>query len=152
MLRNCSSLSLDAKGRVVIPGRYRDQLVERCGGRLVVTVNTTGERCLWVYPLDEWEQVERKVDGLPSFNPVHQKLKRFFIGYACEVDMDKSGRMLLPPPLKEFARIDKEVFLLGQGNKFELWNEKLWKAQREQWLAEEADMGNLSAEMGQLTL
>ncbi|MGR3985104.1 MAG: division/cell wall cluster transcriptional repressor MraZ [Gammaproteobacteria bacterium] len=152
MLRGGSSLSLDAKGRVAIPGRYRDELVRRCGGRLVVTVNNTGEHCLWAYPLDEWERVERKVDELPSFNGAHQKLKRFFLGHAREVDMDKSGRLLLPAPLKEFAKIDKEVFLVGQGNKFELWNEALWKTQCEQWLADDVDLSNLSPEMEQLTL
>ncbi|CAJ2376882.1 MAG: division/cell wall cluster transcriptional repressor MraZ [Gammaproteobacteria bacterium] len=152
MLRGGSPLSLDAKGRVAIPGRYRGQLAERCGGRLVLTVNTAGERCLWLYPMDEWERVERKVDELPSFQRAHQKLKRFFIGHAREVDMDKSGRLLLPAPLKEFARIDKEVFLVGQGNKFEIWNAELWNTQREQWLAEELDTGNLSVEMEQLTL
>ena len=152
MLRGGSALNLDAKGRVAIPGRYRDELVERCGGRLVVTVNAAGHHCLWIYPMDEWERAERKVDELSSFEPQHQKLKRFFIGYAREVDMDKSGRALLPAPLKEFARIDKEIFLLGQGNKFELWSGAFWKAQCEEWHAESPAPKDITPDMEQLTL
>ncbi len=152
MLRGANALNLDAKGRLAIPGRYRDELVERCDGRMVVTVNNTRERCLWMYPLDEWRQVERKVVSLPDFDPHHQKLKRFFIGYAGDVEMDKNGRVLLPAPLREFAVMERALYLIGQGNKFELWSEELWTARRDQWLREDLDMEKLSVEMEQLSL
>ncbi len=152
MLRGASVINLDTKGRLAIPGRYRDALTDRCDGRLVVTVNNTKERCLWMYPMDEWEQVERKVAALPDFNTDHQRIKRFLIGYASDTEMDKNGRVLLPAPLREFAKISKAVYLLGQSNKFELWSEEQWIAKRNQWLEEEVDMERVSVEMEQLSL
>ena len=119
---------------MALPTRYREELHERCGGSMVVTVNNTSDHCLWMYPLDEWEQVERKINNLSSFNPQHVRLKRFFVGYASDVEMDKTGRILLPPSLREFARIDKEVYFIGQGNKFEIWSAKDWASSCDLWL------------------
>ncbi len=119
---------------------------------MVVTVNNTGEHCLWLYPMDEWEKVEEKIVALPSFDPNHQKLKRFLLGHASDLEMDGSGRILLPAPLREFAMMTKAVFLVGQGNKFEIWSEALWNTRRNQWLQEEMDLQNISAEMEQLSL
>lgn len=152
MFRGASALNLDNKGRLAIPVGYRSDLVERSGGKLVVTVNNTQEHCLWLYPLDEWSVVEKKVVGLSSFDPNHQKLKRFLIGYASDVEMDKSGRILLPAPLREFAMLDKAVFLVGQGNKFEIWNDELWSAKCDQWLKEDLDTESMSAELEQISL
>lgn len=152
MFRGAASLNLDAKGRLAIPSRYRDSIRDCCQGKLVVTVNNTQEHCLWLYPVDEWERVEEKIVSLPSFNPQHQKLKRFLLGHASDVEMDGSGRILLPAPLRDFAMMRKSVFLVGQGNKFEIWSEDLWEARRAQWLKEELDTENLSLEMEQLSL
>ena len=152
MLRGANLLNLDAKGRMAIPTRYREGLKERCDGNMVVTVNNTKERCLWLYPVDEWARVEEKIVQLPSFDPNHQKLKRFLLGHACDVEMDGSGRILLPATLREFGVLAKSVMLVGQGNKFEIWSEELWEARREQWLREEMDFEELSDEMEQLSL
>ncbi len=152
MIRGATSLNLDSKGRLAIPTRYRDAIVSRCEGKMVVTVNNTKEHCLWLYPIDEWDKVEEKIVALPSFNSDHQKLKRFLLGYASEVDMDGSGRILLPAPLREFAMMTKSILLVGQGNKFEIWSEELWAARRSQWLQEEFDTESLSVEMEQLSL
>jgi MraZ protein len=152
MIRGANSLNLDSKGRLAIPTRYRDAIVSRCEGKMVATVNNTKEHCLWLYPMDEWEIVEKKIVALPSFNPDHQKLKRFLLGYASDVDMDGSGRILLPAPLREFAMMTKSILLVGQGNKFEIWSEELWAARRSQWLQEEFDTESLSVEMEQLSL
>ena len=152
MIRGANSLNLDSKGRLAIPSRYRDAIAQRCDGKMVVTVNNTKEHCLWLYPMDTWVEVERKIVELPSFNPEHQKLKRFLLGYASDVEMDGSGRILLPAPLRDFAIMEKAVFLVGQGNKFEIWSEALWSAKRRQWLDEDMDMENLSIEMEQLSL
>lgn len=152
MFRGANLLNLDAKGRLAIPGRYRDALVERCEGRLVVTVNNAKEHCLWMYPLDAWREAEAKVAALPDFDPNHQKLKRFFIGYADDVEMDKTGRVLLPAPLRAFAAMDKAIYLIGQSHKFELWSEALWTARRDQWLGESLDLEKMSVEMEQLAL
>ncbi len=152
MIRGANSLNLDSKGRFAIPSRFRDAITDRCDGRMVVTVNNTKEHCLWLYPMDHWEKVEEKIVALPSFDPNHQKLKRFLLGYASDVDMDGSGRILLPAPLREFAMMTKAILLVGQGNKFEIWSEELWDARRAQWLQEDMDIEKLSVEMEQLSL
>ena len=152
MLRGANALNLDTKGRLAIPGRFRDELMQRCDGHMVVTVNNNKEHCLWMYPMDEWQRVEQKVVDLPSFDLNHQKLKRFLIGYASDVEMDKNGRVLLPAPLREFAMMKKEIFLVGQGNKFEIWNDELWTTRCNQWLQEDMDLEKISVEMEQLSL
>lgn len=152
MLRGANSLNLDTKGRLAIPSRYRAALMERCEGKMVVTVNNTKDHCLWLYPLDEWVQVEEKIVNLPSFDQNHQKLKRFLLGYASDVDMDGSDRILIPPTLRDFGMMNKAVMLVGQGNKFEIWAEDLWAAKRNEWLADEMDFDKISVEMEQLSL
>ncbi len=152
MFRGANSINLDSKGRFAIPSRYRENLITRCDGKLVVTVNNTREHCLWLYPMDEWEKVEEKLVALPSFDPAHQKLKRFLLGYASDVDMDGNGRILLPSPLREFSMMTKEIYLVGQGNKFEIWSESLWHARRSEWLKEELDSDRISVEMERLSL
>ncbi len=119
---------------------------------MVVTVNNTKDHCLWLYPLDEWVQVEEKIVNLPSFDQNHQKLKRFLLGYASDVDMDGSDRILIPPTLRDFGMMNKAVMLVGQGNKFEIWAEDLWAAKRNEWLADEMDFDKISVEMEQLSL
>lgn len=150
MFRGVNNVKLDAKGRIVIPTRYRDRLQERCGGQLVVTVDR--DHCLLLYPLPEWEEIERKLVKLPSFNAQARKLQRLLVGHATEVEMDSAGRVLLPPPLREFARLDKGVVMIGQGNKFEIWDEEAWNARREDWLAEDDAAGPLPAELESLSL
>ncbi len=151
MFRGVSTLSLDAKGRLAIPTRHRDALVAQSNGQLVITVNNS-ERCLWLYPLNEWEEIERKVVSLPSLDPAAQRLKRILIGHASDCELDRNGRVLLPGPLREFADLDKRVVLIGQGNKFELWNESLWNARRDEWLAHDDTAGPLPVEMESLSL
>lgn len=134
MFRGASSVNLDAKGRMGIPSRFRDVLSKRCDGRLVLTVNHTREQCLWLYPLDEWDNVERQVANLPSFDPTAQELKRFLIGYATDCELDSIGRVRVSPLLREFAGLEKRVVLIGQRNKFEIWDESLWNKRCEEWL------------------
>ncbi len=152
MFRGAHALNIDTKGRLAIPVGPRNELIERCGGKLVATINNTRENCLWLYPMDVWEVVEQKVVSLPSFDPNHQKLKRFLIGYASDLELDKSGRILIPAPLREVALLDKSVYLVGQGNKFEIWNEELWTAKCNQWMQEDIDLDKLSVEMEQISL
>jgi len=133
MFRGASALSLDDKGRLGIPAKFRDALTERCAGQVVLTVNYR-ERCLWLYPLDEWDIVEKKVAELPSFDPTAQELKRFLIGYADDCELDTAGRVRVSAPLREFAELGKRVVLLGQRNKFEIWDEALWNQRRDEWL------------------
>lgn len=118
---------MDPKGRMAIPARVRDALVESCAGRLVVTANTE-DRCLLVYPEHEWEALLPQIEALPSFNRISQRVKRILIGYATPLEIDANGRVLVPPTLREYANLDKKIMLVGQGKKFELWSEESWLA------------------------
>jgi MraZ protein len=118
---------MDPKGRMAIPTRIREELVESCGGRLVVTAHTE-DRCLLVYPEPEWLALLPQIEALPSFNKASQRVKRILIGYATTLDIDSSGRVLVPPTLREYAKIDKKMMLVGQGKKLELWSEESWLA------------------------
>lgn len=151
MFRGVNNINLDAKGRMAIPTRYREPLIENHNGSLVITVNHS-ERCLWILPIDEWLVLERKVAALPNMNSQNARLQRILIGHATEVDMDKSGRVLIPPPLREFANLDKQVVLIGQVNKFELWSEALWNEKRDQWLAEDFSDNSLPIDLESLSL
>jgi MraZ protein len=115
-------------------------LRESCASELVITVDT--DRCLLIYPLPEWQVIEQKLMRLPSYNKAARRLQRLLVGHATEVEMDGQGRVLLPPPLREFAGLTKHAVMIGQGNKFELWDEQRWNEQRDGWL-EEADLSEL---------
>lgn len=136
MFRGVSAINVDAKGRMAMPAKYRDRLQECCNNRLVLTVDL--DRCLLLFPETDWEQFERKLMSLPTLNPRTRRLQRLFLGHASECEIDNQGRILLPQLLREYAGLDKHVVLVGQGAKFELWDEKSWNENREAWLAEEA--------------
>lgn len=135
MFRGVSAINLDAKGRMAMPMRHRDVLAQHCQGRLVVTIDMD-ERCLLLYPLPEWEVIQSRLERLPNMDPTARRVQRLLIGHATDVDMDGSGRLLLPPMLREFAQLEKKLVLLGQGNKLEVWSEELWGQRRDQWLEE----------------
>jgi MraZ protein len=149
LFRGITAINLDAKGRMALPTRYREHLPN---SQLIVTIDTE-TNCLLLYPLAEWEILERKLAELPSFNPAARRIQRLLIGHATELEMDGSGRLLLPPLLREYAGIDKRVMLVGQGKKFEVWSEATWQSQREQWLAAEREQNQaLPAELESLAL
>lgn len=143
MFRGVNSLNLDIKGRMAIPKRYRERLQACCEAKLVVTIDK--DRCLLIYPLPEWEEVERRLKKLPSFNPTARTLQRLYIGHATEVDMDGQGRVLLPPELRKFAGLQKQAVLIGQGDKFELWDEDIWNSRRDAWLEESLNLEALES-------
>lgn len=150
MFRGASKVTLDAKGRMAIPTRYRARLEERCDNQLVVTVDR--DYCLLVYPLPEWEEIERRLVRLPSLNRQARRLQRLMVGYATEVELDGHGRILLSRELREFAGLERQAMLIGQGNRFELWDETRWTERRDAWLEEEsADEGGLTAELESLS-
>ncbi len=122
-----------------MPAKYRQQLLETADGQLVLTIDR--DRCLLLYPLPVWEDVERQLIQLSSTNPRARALKRLLLGHAEECALDASGRILLPAPLREFANLEKRVVLVGQGNKFEIWNELAWNEWREAVLAGNNDDG-----------
>ncbi len=149
--RGINNVSLDVKGRMAMPARYRERLLERCGGRLVVTIDR--DHCLLVYPLPEWEIIEAKLNQLPSLNRQARLLQRLYIGHATELDMDAQGRILLPPMLREYAGLGKKIVLIGQGRKFEIWDETLWNESQEAWVeAVQSSEGELPASLEELSL
>lgn len=151
MFRGATKITLDAKGRLAFPARYRERLATRCAGQLVCTVDP--DYCLLIYPLPDWEEIERKLMRLPSLNQKARRLQRLMVGYASELDLDSHGRVLIPRELREFAALDRQAILFGQGNRFELWDEARWNERRDQWLADGSDTGmDLPAELGQLSL
>jgi MraZ protein len=152
LFRGVSSINLDEKGRLAVPTRYRAELNECCDGQLVVTVGL--DKCLLLYPLPEFEEIERKLVKLPALNKKAKRLQRLLIGHATECDMDGQGRFLIPEPLRRFAALEKCVALIGQGNKFEIWDEDVWDRSRDEWIEEERSEENedISPELGSLSL
>lgn len=126
LFRGFYCLSIDVKGRIAIPTRFRDQLLELSSGNVVFTADPDG--CLLIYPTPQWEENQKKLESLPTFDPIVRKIQRFYIGQATDCEMDTQGRVLVPGNLREYARLDKKAVLLGQGRKFELWDEDKWNA------------------------
>lgn len=125
MFRGVAQLSLDSKGRLAVPSRYREALLVRCAGRLVITADF--DKCLLIYPQSDWEPIQQKLMGLSSLNPRIRGLQRQLVGYAEDIEMDAAGRVLVSSALREFAALVKNVVLVGQGNKFELWDKEKWE-------------------------
>lgn len=141
MFRGLTSINLDDKGRLAIPTKYRAELQECCESQLILTVSL--DRCLLLYPLPEWEGIERQLVKLPSLNRQVKRLQRRLIGHATECEMDGQGRFLVPEPLRRKAGLEKRVAFVGQGNKFEIWDEETWERTHEDEVEEEA-LGDLT--------
>lgn len=149
MFRGASALSLDVKGRLTLPTRYRQDIADLCDANMVITADP--DACLLLYPREVWLGIEEKIAGLPSLNKYSRTLQRILIGHAIEVDMDKSGRLLIPPTLRSFAGLDKQVMLVGQGKKFEIWDESKWQQNTQQWIDEIADKDELIGDLESLS-
>ena len=135
-----------------MPTRYRDRLQQESRGCVVLTIDTE-EKCLLLYPIAAWEEIENKLAALPSFNAAARRIQRLLIGHATETEIDSHGRILLPPLLREYAGLSKRAMLVGQGKKFELWDDEHWQARRTEWLDEESSSdSNLPEEVKLLSL
>ena len=135
MFRGVQHINMDAKGRLAMPARQREPLLTQCAGQIVVTIDTQSS-CLAIYPLPEWERIEREIQNLPALKPAVKRFQRLMLGYATDLELDNNGRMLLPQPLREYAQLDKKLVLVGQGNKLELWSEALWIVERDRALSD----------------
>jgi len=131
-------MSIDAKGRLAMPKNHRDKLEENGIRELVVTADPS--RCLLVYPKPMWEEVEKKVNELPNSSKYTALSRRLYIGYATDIELDATGRMLLSSELREYAGLDRKAVLIGQGKKFELWDERTWEIESEKWKQEVNDL------------
>ena len=151
MFRGLNTINMDAKGRLAIPAKYRERLAELCDGHLVVTIDTE-ERSLLVYPMNEWEVIEKQIAALPSFDKRARRIQRLLIGHASDVEIDGSCRILLPSALREYAGLEKETVLIGQGKKLELWSKDAWEGTREEYLDEANDESQLSEQIMSISL
>jgi MraZ protein len=138
MFRGLSAGQIDSKGRITIPANYRTLMVEESSGSLIVTIDPE-EKILLLYPFPAWQVIEEKLESLPSFQPAARRIQRLLLGHATEVELDRQGRILLPNLLRDYADLDKNVMLVGQGKKIEIWSEPLWEDARATWLAEGMD-------------
>lgn len=147
MFRGINAINIDGKGRLAVPTRYRDALSDQESSGLVVTIDTD-ETCLLLYPAKQWQIIEDNLQRLPSFNAAARRIQRLLIGHATDVELDSQGRILLPQLLRDYAHLNKRVVMIGQSNKFEVWDDQLWQSRREQWLADEdSSAGGLPDEM-----
>lgn len=117
--------ALDAKNRMIIPSKLRDNL----GNKFVITKGLDG--CLYIYPLKEWEVLEEKLKNLPLTNKDARAFVRFFFSGACEIELDKQGRGLIPQNLKEYAKIEKEIISIGVLTRIEIWSKEKWQEYNE---------------------
>ncbi|SUC36352.1 cell division protein MraZ [Providencia rustigianii] len=136
MFRGATLVNLDSKGRLTVPTRYRGMLSEESKGQMVCTIDLH-QPCLLLYTLPEWEIIEEKLSKLSTMNPAERRVQRLLLGYASECQIDNAGRLLLASTLRQHAGLTKEVMLVGQINKFEIWDEQMWYQQVESDIAAE---------------
>ena len=129
MFQGAAALSLDVKGRLAIPARHREALVAASEGQLVLTAHP--HRCLLLYPEAAWLPIRDKVLAASSLNPQSAAIKRLLVGNAREESVDSVGRLLVAPELRQFALLEKQVWLVGQGSHFEIWSDANWQKQLE---------------------
>lgn len=138
MFRGITAVALDAKGRISVPAQYREKITDIAGDDMVVTIDTE-DRCLLLYPAPHWQEIEDRLQELPTFNPVTRRIQRLLIGHATDLSIDRHGRVLLPQILRDYAGLDKNIIVVGQGRRFEIWGESQWELGRDSWLAIDMD-------------
>ena len=130
MFRGSDPINMDAKGRMAIPTRYRALLDTVCKSELVITIDMKSP-CLTLSPLPEWKNFEEKVSALPAMDDLGEMLSRFVVGQAKDLQVDGSGRILIPTELRGYAELDKKLVLVGRTQRLEIWSEANWNAERE---------------------
>ena len=138
MFKGIHSINLDGKGRLTVPTKYRNTIMDQSNGSMEVTMDTE-EKCLLLYPSNIWSSIEKKINDLPSFSKNHRRIQRILVGHAEDLDIDSAGRILLSKPLRLAAEMTKKITLIGQGQKFEIWSEEIWNSKVSNWRAEETD-------------
>ena len=138
MFKGIHNINLDAKGRLTMPTKYRNTISDQSNGNMVVTIDSE-EKCLLLYPATIFSSIEKKINDLPSFTKNHRRIQRLIIGHAEDLELDSSGRILLPKPLRLVAEMSKKITLIGQGEKFEIWSDDIWNNRVNKWRSEETD-------------
>ena len=130
MFKGSDPINMDTKGRMAIPTRYRPLLDELCAGDLVITIDMKST-CLMLSPLPEWKKFEEKVAALPALDELAEMLSRFVVGQAKDLQVDGSGRILIPPELRGYAQLEKKLVLVGRSQRLEIWSKENWNSERE---------------------
>tara|TARA_B100000945_G_C20160381_1_gene492894 strand:- start:228 stop:719 length:492 start_codon:yes stop_codon:yes gene_type:complete len=138
MFKGIANIRLDTKGRLTIPTKYRPIIDEQSNSKMVVTIDSE-EKCLLLYPSTSWKKIQQKINDLPSFNKNARRIQRLLIGHAEDIDLDGNGRILLSRPLRSFAEMTKQITMIGQGEKFEIWSNDIWEKRVSAWRAEETE-------------
>ena len=138
MFKGIHNINLDAKGRLTMPTKYRNTISDQSNGNMVVTIDSE-EKCLLLYPATTFSGIEKEINDLPSFAKNHRRVQRLIIGHAEDLELDSSGRILLPKPLRLVAEMSKKITLIGQGSKFEIWSDDIWNNRVNKWRSEETD-------------
>ena len=146
MFRGAFEHTMDDKGRLSIPSKYRELLETHSEGQVVVTVDP--DRCLAAYPLPEWETIESRLGEMSMLRREVRQLERFLVGNAVECGLDRQGRILVPNNLRTFAGLDRDVVVAGQIKKFELWDQQQWSQQQQQCLDSMEGAMEVLAELG----
>lgn len=133
MFQGATALTVDAKGRIAIPARHRDALAPN-GAALVLTAHP--HRCLMVYAESTWEPIRARLIDTPGLDPRAARLRRMLVGMAQSETLDGSGRVLISPALRQWAGLEKQTWLIGQGRHFELWSDQGWQEQLQIMLEE----------------
>jgi MraZ protein len=130
VFKGSDPINMDAKGRMAIPTRYRALLEDICSNDLVITIDMKST-CLTLSPLPEWKKFEEKVSALPAMDELGEMLSRFVVGQAKDLQVDGSGRILIPQELRGYAELDKKLVLVGRTQRLEIWSEENWNAERD---------------------
>ena len=148
MFEGAAAISLDAKGRLAIPARHRETLLAAAEGSLVLTAHP--HRCLLLYPSPAWRPIRDQILKASSLDSRSAAIKRVLVGNARTEELDSAGRLLVAPELREYAKLEKTVYLVGMGSHFEIWSEAGWRQQND--LAAEVLSGDLPPGFGDLVL
>jgi MraZ protein len=149
MFRGNSFHTIDPKGRIIIPARFRDVFQASSFNSLMISKMDGG---LVAYPFEEWQKIEKKVLDKTEKSETMRKLRRFFIGGASDCPHDKQGRILIPPPLREYAKLDKEIVLVGVLDHFEIWSKEIWSTEEDRFENDISTSEEMRDEIAQLGL
>lgn len=124
MFRGSSSHTLDDKGRIIIPTRFRN-IIQTGGGSTIML--TQRDRCLYGYTMNEWSRLEQQIQSMANMSDSFRRFLRIFVGSAQECSLDKQGRVLIPPQLRQYGNLEKDVVLVGVLTHFEIWSHDNWE-------------------------
>ncbi len=123
MFRGRFDYTIDEKGRTSLPAKFREVLSANYDERLIIT---TFDNCLWAYPVKEWLVIEEKISALPQFKSEVKALQRIFVSGAAECPLDKQGRIVIPPTLRDYAGLKKDIIFVGMTKRIEIWSKEKW--------------------------